>query len=79
MQTLSVATNLSADDPILRMPDVEHSVGLRKSTIYAMVKEGDFPPPINLGRRASGWLLSDINQWKRERIAASRPQAMGVE
>ena len=60
-------------DPILRIPDVEKQVGLKKSTIYEMVKREEFPPPIRLGSRASGWLLSEINKWKQERIAASRP------
>ncbi len=75
----SHAINLNADDPILRISDVEHSVGLKKSTIYAMIKEGNFPPPISLGRRASGWILSEIYQWKRDRIAASRPQSAEVK
>ncbi len=72
MQSLAASPNLNADDPILRLPDVEIQTGLKKSTIYALVKKGEFPPPINLGRRASGWLLSEINQWKQQRIAASR-------
>lgn len=63
---------LNADDPILRIPDVERQVGLKKSTIYALVKQGEFPTPIRLGNRASGWLLSEINQWKQQRIAESR-------
>ena len=69
---MSATLTLHADDPILRIPDVEHQVGLKKSTIYALVKKGEFPAPIRLGNRASGWLLSEINQWKQQRIAASR-------
>jgi len=62
----------SVDDRILRIADVEQSVGLKKSTIYALVQKKEFPSPIKLGSRSSGFLLSEINQWKRERIAASR-------
>lgn len=69
---MSATLNLNADDPILRIPDVEHQVGLKKSTIYALIKKGEFPTPIRLGNRASGWLLSEINQWKQRRIAESR-------
>jgi prophage regulatory protein len=63
------ANDYPQDDPILRMRDVEKSVGLKKPTIYKLIKQSQFPSPINLGGRASGWLLSEINQWKAERIA----------
>ena len=62
------------NDFILRMSDVEKTVGLKKPTIYKLIKKGEFPRQINLGGRASGWLLSEINQWKAERIAISRGQ-----
>lgn len=60
------------DDPILRIDDVEKSVGLKKSTIYRLIQKGDFPSPIKLGERSSGFLLSEITRWKESRIAASR-------
>ncbi|KHT52849.1 AlpA family transcriptional regulator [Alteromonas marina] len=56
------------------MPEVERTTGLKKSTIYLLIKQSQFPSPISLGGRASGWLLSEINQWKAERIAISRGQ-----
>ena len=68
------ANDYPQDDPILRMRDVEKSVGLKKPTIYKLIKQSQFPSPINLGGRASGWLLAEINQWKAERIAISRGQ-----
>lgn len=71
--TANVYTPIT-DDPILRMPEVERTTGLKKSTIYLLIKQSQFPSPISLGGRASGWLLSEINQWKAERIAISRGQ-----
>lgn len=59
-------------DPLIKISDVESLVGLKKSTIYNMIKAGTFPTSISLGIRARGWLLSDINRWKQERIKASR-------
>lgn len=38
-------------------------VGLSKSTIYKMIKAGNFPPPKQLGMRSVGWLESDIQAW----------------
>jgi prophage regulatory protein len=62
----------SPDDPILRLPEVERQTGLKKSTIYELIKRKEFPKQISLGLRACGWLTSEINQWKQERIALSR-------
>ena len=53
---------------ILRRPRVEQVVGLSRSTLYAKVADGSFPPPIKLGKRAVGWRESDIDAW-----LASRP------
>ena len=74
MQT-NAAVDSNTDDPILRMKDVTRQTGLSKSTVYSLIKEGKFPPPIRLTEYASGWLLSSINQWKRDRIAESRMEA----
>ena len=75
MTLVADSTLLNPDDPILRMPDVERQTGLSKSTIYALIKKGEFPSSIRLGSRSSGWLSSEITEWKRERIAASRQGA----
>jgi len=72
----TTSIDLNADDPILRIRDVVRQTGLSKSTIYSMVKDEkfQFPSPIRLTEHASGWLLSEVNQWKRDRIAASRKE-----
>lgn len=57
---------------ILRRKQVEIRTGLSRSTIYARISEGTFPPPIDLGGRAVGWLESEIDAWLQSRIAASR-------
>lgn len=55
---------------LLRLPDVEALVGLRKSSIYDAVKRGDFPAPIKLSRRAVCWPSSAIDAWITGRIKA---------
>ena len=57
---------------ILRLPDVKARTGLSRSTIYAKVKEGNFPKYISLGVRSVGWLESEIEAWIQSRIEASR-------
>jgi prophage regulatory protein len=53
----------SAEGTIIRLPQVEESVGLKKSAIYKLIKAGDFPSQIKLGKRASGWLESAVQTW----------------
>jgi prophage regulatory protein len=62
----------SADPPtprMLRILDVSKRVGLGRSSIWKMVKEGHFPPPRRLSQRSVGWFELDIEQWLRSRRA----------
>ena len=61
----------------LRLPEVEARTGLARPTIYARMAAGTFPQPISLGRRAVGWIESEIEEWMRERIANTRGGARG--
>lgn len=48
---------------ILRMSNLCLYTGLKPSTIYKHIKSGNFPAPVKLTRRASGWLASDVSTW----------------
>ena len=61
-------------DRFLRMPEVVHSTGLKKSAIYAGAKAGTFPHPIRLSSRCVAWRESEIQQWIAQRIAESQAQ-----
>lgn len=52
---------------ILRLPDVQSSTGLSRSTIYAAIQRREFPQQIALGRRAVGWRADDIAKWIESR------------
>jgi len=54
----------------VRLPAVMAVTGLGKSSVYWLISQGTFPKPVKLGKRASGWLVSDLEAW-----AASRQQA----
>ena len=56
---------------ILRLPEVRKRTGLSRSSIYAFMKEGKFPPSTRLGQRSIGWAASTIDAWIAERIQAS--------
>ena len=51
----------------LRMSAVTHMIGLGRSTIYRLVAQEKFPPPVRLGDRAVAWRRSDLQQWSEER------------
>jgi prophage regulatory protein len=55
---------------ILRRPAVEDATGLSTSTLYAMMKEGRFPRPLLIGKRAVGWPENVIHDWIESRTEA---------
>lgn len=57
---------------ILKLPTVKIRTGLSRSTIYLKMSEGSFPSSISLGRRAVGWLESDIEIWIDQQIEITR-------
>ena len=56
---------------VIRRPVVEHLTGLSRSSIYAMIATGAFPPQIKIGIRAVGWRQSEIEAWIESRSSQS--------
>jgi prophage regulatory protein len=52
---------------ILRLPAVLEYTGLSRSTIYAKIAAGQFPPPVALGLRAIGFKSDQVEEWVRTR------------
>ena len=50
-------------ESLLRLPEVEAVVGLKKSKIYSLLQEGQFPPPVRLGPRSVRWRASAVSAW----------------
>jgi len=50
-------------DRFLRIDDVIHFTGLARSTIYARINDGTFPPQVKIGLRSVGWRESEISKW----------------
>jgi len=59
--------NITSDDRLLRLSEVEQIVKLKKPTIYRLAREGKFPKPLKIGDRASRWSYNDIQKWIEER------------
>jgi prophage regulatory protein len=48
---------------LIRLKEVQHRVGLGRSTIYRWMAEGKFPKPVQLGGYAVAWAEADIQVW----------------
>lgn len=67
---LDMQENTDMADKHLRRPAVEELTGLSRTTIYVMMKRGEFPRPVKLTSKAVAWPESVIAEW-----LASRPVA----
>lgn len=50
-------------ESLLRLPQVEAMVGLKKSKVYSLLQEGRFPAPVRLGPRSVRWKASAVRAW----------------
>lgn len=50
---------------LMRLPQVIEFTGLPRSTIYARIKEGTFPPPVKLSARSVAWPKTVLEEWEK--------------
>ena len=51
----------------VRIAGVVRMTGLGRSTIYRLMAEDKFPPPVRLAKRAVAWRRVDLEQWSAAR------------
>jgi prophage regulatory protein len=54
-------------DKIHRLPSAIGMTGLCRSSLYKALAAKEFPEPVKLGKRAVGWLESDLTAWVQSR------------
>ncbi|CZU43829.1 TPA: helix-turn-helix transcriptional regulator [Enterobacter hormaechei] len=59
------------EDQFVDMAFITRLTGLTDKWFYKLIKDGEFPKPIKLGR-SSRWLQSEVEAWLQERINQSR-------
>jgi prophage regulatory protein len=61
---------ISSSMRVIRFPELFRKVGLCRSQIWRLEKQGAFPKSIPLGINSKGWIESEIDAWLQERRAA---------
>lgn len=56
---------------LLRLPDVLRIAGISKTTLYGLVKVGEFPAPVPLGGRAVAWASTEVEAWVANKLRAA--------
>ena len=57
---------------IIRRKEVLRLVGLGKTRLHELIREGRFPEPVSLtGGRAVGWWEAEVVEWIRSRPRVS--------
>ncbi len=56
---------MNRDYRFLRLPEVMQRVGLRKSTIYSLMRRSKFPRARKISDRAIGWVEHEIEAYLR--------------
>ena len=65
-------SNQVLEKRILSAKDVTRQLGISKSGLYNLVKNGYLPKGIPLGPRKVGWLQSDIDDFIQKQLKKSR-------
>ncbi|MFP1780583.1 helix-turn-helix transcriptional regulator [Lonsdalea quercina] len=56
------------DITLIRLSGVMKKTGFRKSWIYLLMKQGEFPQTVKIGARSVAWVESEVNDWIAARI-----------
>lgn len=56
------------DIKLIRLSEVIKKTGFKKSWIYLLISQGEFPSSVKIGSRSVAWIESEINEWIVSRI-----------
>lgn len=45
----------------VRLPELLEQLAVGKTTLYARIKQGTFPPPVKFGERVSAWPKHEVD------------------
>ncbi|CNI88796.1 helix-turn-helix transcriptional regulator [Yersinia alsatica] len=53
---------------LIRLPNVMQKTGLKKSWIYLLMKQGEFPQSVKIGARSVAWVENEVNNWVLDKV-----------
>jgi prophage regulatory protein len=53
---------------LLRLPEVLSITGLKKSTFYKLIGQGEISQGVNISERCKAWTSEEINNWIDSKI-----------
>jgi len=62
--------NSEKQDRIIRKTELLSIIPLSHVTIWRMEKAGKFPKRVQIGGNSVGWLVSEVNQWMKQKAEA---------
>ncbi|WP_460528708.1 helix-turn-helix transcriptional regulator [Chitinimonas naiadis] len=62
---------MTASQRIIRLPEVMNLLGVSRASVYNFMAREGFPKQIKLGRIV-GWVESEVQDWIKGKIDASR-------
>jgi prophage regulatory protein len=65
-----IPRDLDSPALLLRIRAVVKVTGLGRSTIYRLMADDQFPPPVRLAKRVVAWRRSDLERWTSAQRAA---------
>ncbi len=63
---------LAEPNRLVRLPELIALIGVSPSTIWRWERQGSFPSRIQIGARAIGWRLLEVERWLASRQVAFR-------
>jgi len=67
-----MTTDANSIDRMIKLPEVISMTGLSRSSIYLLIKKGNFPPQVKLSTRSSGRRWREINSRLESRPRGSQ-------
>lgn len=67
-----MTTDAKWSDRMIKLPEVISMTGLSRSSIYLLIKKGNFPSQVKLSTRSSGWHWKEIHSWLESRPRGSQ-------
>lgn len=56
---------------LMTRAEVMAALGVSTSALYRIVKAGEFPKPIRVGKQAQRWRTDQVQRWLDEQTAAA--------